>query len=471
MPRLLYLFLFFLSCALSPLFAQESFSLVLQNSEARGDAVYSALIADVKKGKIIDEYHSSQSLIPASLVKLITTASALKLLPQYPFITDFRISGEITEGLLKGDLIIRGSGDPSLYSKYFPRDSTRFRESLLVALSAYGIHQIEGSVVVTADCFEKEGFNPTWDEEDRGEWYGCGVYGFNLYDNWLDLTFQTKEKGSRPKLIKQYPSGTQTVLHNQLRTVSKGAYAHATGSELHNERILKGSLPAHRTRALLSIDLPNPPQFGADFITSLLRQHGICIENEGRASYEPTDLTTQMIGQYYGPSLESLIRICNIHSLNHYAEALLKRIAQEKVPIGSTLEGIQMEKGLWESEGIQLSKGFRLTDGSGLSRSNRLTAVDLYSILLAMSQDSSLFESFIQSLPEAGVEGSVKRFLRDTAYSAYLKSGSMRGIQCYAGYISYQEDQYIVVLLSNKVRNRKKTRQAMQLAIEAVVTP
>lgn len=86
-----------------------------------------------------------------------------------------------------------------------------------------------------------------------------------------------------------------------------------------------------------------------------------------------------------------------------------------------------------------------------------------------MYKDSDHFQSFIQSLPEAGKEGSVRRFLINTPYKAFLKSGSMQGVLCYAGYITNADKKYIVVLLSNNVQNRMKVRQAMQGAIEKVV--
>ena len=464
---LLFIPLFF--SAIGLLTAQSTFSSVLSSSERNGDALYSALIADLPSGEIIEEYQSSSMMLPASVVKLVTTASALKLLPEYPFITDFKISGEIDNGCLKGDLVIYGSGDPSLFSKYIPADSIRFKESLMAMLSSRGIRQIEGGVVVVADCFERQGFNPYWEEEDRGEWYGCGVYGFNLFDNWIKLYFQTKARGSKPILISQYPSNTHTVYQNELSVVAKGAYSHALGEELVNKRILKGALLPHLKRVRISIDLPNPPQFGASFITDLLRGKGIVVKEEGKAIFKPYENQTKLIGQYYGPSLETLIRTCNMYSLNHYAEALLKRMALEVNTIGSTQGGIAAEKALWKRKLSLLSNGARLVDGSGLSRSNRLSACDLYKVLFAMYKDSDHFQSFIQSLPEAGKEGSVRRFLINTPYKAFLKSGSMQGVLCYAGYITNAEKKYIVVLLSNNVQNRMKVRQAMQGAIEKVV--
>lgn len=449
------------------LFSQDSFSSTLRASQQRGEAIYSALVAKLETSEVLDQFQADRALIPASTVKLITTASATKLLPEYPFITNFAISGEVIEGVLYGDLLIEGMGDPSLFSKYFPLDSIRFRESLIASLRSYKIDSLAGGVEVNASAFETKGFNPLWEEEDKGEWYGCGVYGFNIFDNWIKLTFTTSKSGTRPQLVDTYPRATPVELVNQLRTVRRNAYAYTEGAELSNRRILKGSLYQHRKEATLSIDLPHPPQFGALFITSLLRENGIGVRDSARYSFAPAERVYKLVGQYYAPRLEDLIRICNVHSLNHYAEALLKRIAWDEVKPATSEAGVNRIATLWQD--LPLSAQFRLVDGSGLSRHNRLTASDLYHILGAMAQDQEHFPSFIQSLAEAGSEGTVRGFLKGRPYTAYLKSGAMRGVQCYAGYIVSPKGNYIVVLLANNVKNRSKTRKAMQEAIEKVI--
>lgn len=448
---------------------QSSFPTLFENSEKRGEATYSAIIADLETGKILGSFAKDRLLIPASTLKILTTASATLLLDDYPFITNVYLRGIVREDHLQGDLVIKSSGDPTLYSKYFPADSSRFRETLMVILANHGIKSIDGGVVIDASSFDKQGFNPLWEAEDRGEWYGCGVYGFNLFDNWIDLTFKTGKAGSKPTLLKTYPSSTGVVLDNRLRSVKKGAFAEAEGLELENKRTLKGTLLQRRSKVNLSIDLPHPPAFAADFITALLRSHGVSIKEEGRYTFAPIQDPGKLGGMYYGPRLPDLLRICNHFSLNHYAEALLKRIAQNRATPATTKEGILVEEELWKSLGVSLSKGGKVVDGSGLSRHNRLTASDLFAVLQGISLQGDRFTLFRQSLPEAGLEGSVKNFLKKTPYKAYLKSGSMRGVVCYAGYIRYKDRDYTVVLFANKVKNKSRVRKVMQNAIEAVV--
>ena len=122
----------------------------LAHAERKGVASFSCLLKAADTGEEIFSYQPNRSMIPASTTKLFTTAAATLLLDSFPFVTDFRISGRVQNGTLVGDLIIVGSGDPTIYSKYFPADSIRFRESLLAALHAHQIKRIEGAVVVNA---------------------------------------------------------------------------------------------------------------------------------------------------------------------------------------------------------------------------------------------------------------------------------------------------------------------------------
>lgn len=451
---------------------EAAFGKLLSAAELRKEASFSAIVADLKTGKTIATYRPQVQVVPASVVKLFTTAAALHLLPEYPFVTDFRIEGTVEQGTLSGNLYIVGRGDPTLYSKYFPNDSLRFRESLLATLAAHGIERIEGSVVVEAGAFDQKGIHPLWEEQDRGDWYGNGTYGFNIFDNWIEITFETGKGATELRLTKTYPSNTSVKWNNRLRTTSKGAYAEGEGRELVNERMLKGTLPRNRKAFKLSIDLPHPPLYGASFITQLLHSHGIEVQGEGRAQFTDIDGKTLLIGQYYGPRLEEICRVCNVHSLNHYAEALLKAIAlsADASKPASTRDGLEQCKTLWKDNGLSFSKGLRLVDGSGLSRSNSLSATDLSMLLKWMADgDSTLFQRYLYSLPEAGKEGSTRRFLKDTPYHAYLKSGTMRGLQAYAGYVEYDSRHYVVVFLCKEVRNRTAARQTIRKALELTI--
>lgn len=453
---------------------------LLIEAERKGVASFGCMLTAAESGETLFAYGAERSMIPASTTKLFTTAAATLLLDEYPFITDFRITGKVKGTTLYGDLLFVGSGDPSLYSKYFPADSARFRESLLASLRAHHIERIEGSVGIIASAYDSLGFNPLWMGEDRGEWYANGIYGFNIFDNWIDLTLSSGKGTYDVSLLKTYPPRTGVEWDNRLTTTQKGSFAEGDGLPLVERRTLKGSVPRNRSRITLSTDMPHPPLYAARFLTNLLQAHGVEVVAAPYASFTAPMASGRLIGRYYGPAKSNLLRATNYHSLNHYAEALLKAIARDEAkrkadqaqqPLpASVAAGLACEKQLFTKAGIRFSPLFRLTDGSGLARANRFTAGDMTKLLSYMiRQDVPLFEEYLYSLPEAGSEGTVRRFLGNKPYRTFLKSGSMRGVQCYAGYIDYKGKQYIVALFANDLRDRARVRTLFAAVADLVL--
>lgn len=442
----------------------------LAHAERKGVASFSCLLKAADTGEEIFSYQPNRSMIPASTTKLFTTAAATLLLDSFPFVTDFRISGRVQNGTLVGDLIIVGSGDPTIYSKYFPADSIRFRESLLAALHAHQIKRVEGAVVVNAAAYDRIGFHPEWMAEDRGEWYANGVYGFNIFDNWIKLTLSTGSDKYDVSILRTYPPRSGVEWDNQIVTSKRGGSAEGDGLPLVEKRTLKGTLPTNRSSIKLSVDMPHPPYYAARFITYLLQDNGIEVAKAPEVSFTPPESKGKLIGRYWGPKKGDILHATNYFSLNHYAETLLKAMARGEKP-ASTEAGIKCELQFFKEEGLKFSESFCLVDGSGLARANRFTANDMAILLhFMMHQDKPLFDNYLYSLPEAGSEGTVRRFLSNKPYNSYLKSGSMSGVQCYAGYIDYQGRQYLLVLMANNVKERATTRTLFSKVADLVTT-
>lgn len=457
---------------------QEEVSQLFRQSEAKKTAQYAFAMYDMSGQQDVVRYHVDAPMIPASVTKLFTTSLALHTLPNYPYVTEFSITGPIKNGILQGDLVIKGSGDPTIYSKYFPEDSIRFKDALLTALMTRGVVAIEGAVRVDASAYDKEAFNPLWDLSDRGEWYANGVYGFNIFDNWIDIFLQTGKTPRSVKILKTYPRDTGVEFVNMLTTAKHYGSAEGDGLPLVNKRILKGKLPAQRRQCLLSVDLPNPPQFAARYIAQLLERAGIHVARGTDYSFEPVapNKNNLLIGQYFSPSVVDICRACNVHSINHYAEALLRRsTVGESMEYShiSTRQALRSAKDFFCQKGLHFSSSSAWVDGSGLSRKNRFTVQDLMQLLQFMNNgNKAIASSFIASLPKVGYEGSVKHLFRGEPFTAYFKSGTMRGIKAYAGYLTYKEKQYAVVFMANDIRSTAKViqvfRQALHLSLGIV---
>ena len=164
-------------------------------------ASFSLIVKDVHNGETVFAYDTLRQLTPASVMKTVTTATALEILGEdYRFPTTLAYDGSIEKGLLKGNLYIKGSGDPSLGSAHFAPYHKRFLQEWISALKKVGIHKIQGAVIADESIFDTEGTSFKWVGEDMGSYYGAGSYGLCVFDNLYKLGLQTGAPGSRPKL-------------------------------------------------------------------------------------------------------------------------------------------------------------------------------------------------------------------------------------------------------------------------------
>lgn len=447
---------------------------LLAESEQKNEARYSVAIREVTLPRDSTHgYYPERLLTPASVTKLFTAASALTSQGAgYSFETKLYYVGTLQADTLYGFLLVKGSGDPSIDSKYFPRDRNRWTQHVVQALKSKGIRHITEGLVVDASRWEFMGFNRHWATEDFGNYYAAGVYGFNTYDNWLDLYFSTHTSKQSIRYIGSYPQEHGFTIHNNLDVRCNGnAGWRGHGKNLEQQRTLSGILPCRRNRIEVSVDLPHPPLFAARDLKRIIQAAGISIEGEAQATFSSVQQEGRLMGIYYSPTLARLCREMNVRSLNHYAEALLKM--QEKALGATTQQALQRERQLLQQLGVKFTNGAVLYDGSGLARANQLAAQDLTDLLCVMQTKADINESdaFVASLPRVGREGTVKNFMAQTPLRFYAKSGSMRGVQTYAGYVIYQGRVYAVALLANQVRSKARVRSVMQQYLEQLFLP
>ena len=360
----------------------------------------SMLVIDLSDGGVIGEYNSSLPLIPASIMKCITTATLMSEAGhERQFETKVYTDGEIEDGILKGNIIIEGSGDPSLNSRYLP-EGGNICEEITTALLEKGIGCVQGRIIIDENIWSGPAVPPSWASGDLSQAYGTGSHGLNFEDN-----ASGKSSVANPSAIFQA----------RMKAIFMKA-----GISLDNEDLREGS------RKLLTVHRSLP--------------------------------------------LDDVMRSCMMRSDNQYAEALLRTFAVLKGKDGSTSRAADLEKQYWSKRKKPL-KGVEIVDGSGLSRSNRMTADFMASVLSDMSTDvyyASLF-------PLAGQEGTLRNFLAGTPLDSYvaLKTGSMKGIQCYAGYKldeNYAPTHVIVVMLNN-MTDRASARKGVSKILLDIFAP
>lgn len=430
----------------------------------------SFMVEDTGSEETLCSHDAGRQLTPASVLKLVTTATALEVLGEdFRYATKLEYDGSITNGVLDGNLYIRGSGDPTLGSSHFAADRSRytpdqnsFIPQWLAAIKKAGIKKITGAVIADDSLFDTEGVSPKWVFEDMGNYYGAGCYAISVFDNIYRLYVTSAGAGSKPAIVGTVPPMPALRFHNYLRAAPvRTDSSYILGAPFSAERFLYGIVPTNKDRFALRGDLPDPALFLAEYTTEKLLAAGIetigtpasyrilAEENKWKPGERKTLATT------YSPTLGDITRIVNERSHNLFAEALLRTLGLKYKPkpgetLSSAAKGVKMVEAHWKAKGFDPA-GLWMYDGSGLALANKTTAAFLCKLLTYMDKHSKQSAAFRASLPRAGQEGSVASFLKGTPLegAASLKSGGMSRVRCYAGYINKEGKRYAIAILVN----------------------
>ena len=426
-------------------------------------ASFSLVVKDVQEGRTVYSYDTDRLQSPASVLKTVATATALEILGEdYRYPTTLEYDGILENGTLEGNLYIKGSGDPSLGSSHFAPGQNKFLSTWIAALQKAGIKHITGSVISDESIFDTEGVSIKWLREDMGNYYAPGSYGISIFDNMYKLSLQTGAAGTRPVLKGTEPDIPFIRFKNYLKAAPVSSdSAYIIGAPLDDVRYLYGVLPANREAYVLKGDIPDPALYLARYLTDQLQQKGIRVdgspscyrieveENRWKKGERKEIVTT------YSPTLREIASICNHVSHNLYADALVKTVGLQYKPrrnemISSFGRGVQVVKEYWEKKGLDVFP-LRMNDGSGLAPADKVSAGFMGELLVYMATESAVSDAFIASLPQAGIEGSVRNFLKGSKLQgkARLKSGGITGVRSYAGYITKDGKTYAVAVFSN----------------------
>lgn len=435
---------------------------LLQAPYMRG-ASFSLVVKDVQEGRTVYSYDTDRLQSPASVLKTVATATALEILGEdYRYPTTLEYDGILENGTLEGNLYIKGSGDPSLGSSHFAPGQNKFLSTWIAALQKAGIKHITGSVISDESIFDTEGVSIKWLREDMGNYYAPGSYGISIFDNMYKLSLQTGAAGTRPVLKGTEPDIPFIRFKNYLKAAPVSSdSAYIIGAPLDDVRYLYGVLPANREAYVLKGDIPDPALYLARYLTDQLQQKGIRVdgspscyrieveENRWKKGERKEIVTT------YSPTLREIASVCNHVSHNLYADALVKTVGLQYKPrrnemISSFGRGVQVVKEYWEKKGLDVFP-LRMNDGSGLAPADKVSAGFMGELLVYMATESAVSDAFIASLPQAGIEGSVRNFLKGSKLQgkARLKSGGITGVRSYAGYITKDGKTYAVAVFSN----------------------
>ena len=430
----------------------------LQNKGLTHAAV-SFKAVDLSNGETIASYNEKMAVIPASNMKIITTATALDTLgDSFRYETFLSYDGTIKDSVLVGNLYFKGSGDPTLGSEFMIGDKEGFLRDCLIALQKNGIKSIEGDIIVLDQLFGYEGVSPNWLLEDLNSYYATGFYGISIFDNTYRIYLQSYAPGKRVKISSISPEIPGLHITNELKASKlKSDRSRISGEFNSLKKRLYGTIPANRSTYIIKSSIPDPGMFLADYLYKFLVNHEITIKGKTTTFRFTRQLpeNDQLIAIIQSPRLPAIVRETNVESNNHYAEHLYQKLL--------TLDSLNISD-YWERRGLDGSS-LLMVDGSGLSPTDAVTADFITGILTYMYKKQGAMGSFYQSLPIAGEEGTVVSFLRKTPLQGkvHLKSGSIAHVQSYSGYVEKEDAQYVFSLIVNNFSgNRSDLKKAME---------
>ncbi len=425
-----------------------------QSSENLKNAIWSLHAEYVDNDNNIIDYQSRFSLTPASGLKLITTAAALEILgEEYKCSTRIYYDGSLSsDGSLRGNIYIRGSGDPTLGSDRvegsLPLDSLMI--SWRTAIKKVGVKKIEGSIFADDLLFDHKRTPDYWNWIDIGNYYGTGTSALSLHDNLYFLLFEPANYTGQPaKILGTEPDIPGLSFINNMKTGPRfsgdNGYIYAAPGQF--EALLDGTVPAGPKIFKIKGAIPDPALFTAQRLYQELINSGIVITDYPAKLKNFFDYTNaKLIHTTISPPLKDIIFTINKKSFNLYAEQLVKLIALTQNKTGSMENGLHIIKNFLSENSITIN-GLELYDGSGLSRSNLITTKTMVELLKFMSKRPS-FKSYYNSLAVAGDEddeGNFNNFGTGSLieHNARIKSGFLSNIRSHSGYVHNRSGRLI----------------------------
>ncbi len=400
-------------------------------------------VVETATGKTLYSKNAGRLFLPASNLKILTSALALeRLRPDYRFTT--RVVREAS-----GDVVLVGSGDPSLSGRAFPyrkdqHDGPPLQaiEQLADAIAARGVQRIDGDIVGDDRLFPWDPYPPSWTEDDILRDYGAPVSALTVNDNTVTVLISAAAKPGEAATLTLSPELEYLTIENRVRTVARGAESavHARRVARSRQWQLTGTIPLGRATVIEILPVDDPALFAASALYDALTRRGIAIRGgpvaRHRALGEPyAAVEGEELAFRTSPPLADLLQVMDIFSVNLHAELLLREVGRVARGEGSTAAGLaEMTAYLAGTIGAQPGD-WRLEDGSGLARNTLVTPRLLTHILAreALSSDSALW---IALIPAGGEDGTLSRRLCciSGGRGVHAKTGTLSRALALSGY-------------------------------------
>lgn len=413
------------------------------------NANWGVMIKSLRTGEILYKKNVDKLFIPASNQKLFTTAAALLLLGEkYFYETALFLNGEIRNGKIAGDLIIKGTGDPSMSSKFIEGGAVKIFERWADSLKAKGIVEILGNIIGDDSAFDNEVLGKGWQADNEQFWFSAELGALSLNDNCVHVTVIPSYVGE-PAIISLDPETDYVKIDNRVITAPQNEEEGISFSRIRgtNEFVFRGKIRKNSKPVSEYAAIYNPTNYVLTVFKEVLEKKGIkllgSIMSIKDCTEKPDEDDLVHLYTHRSISLKELVRETNKNSNNYFAEQLIKTIGYKNYNLGSVENGLKACRDLFNDMGVNLDYMY-MVDGSGLSRLNLVTPRHIINLLSHMYK-SEVFDTFYNSLPIAGIDGSLAARMRRTSAenNVHGKPGYNTGVSALSGYVKTREGEPI----------------------------
>jgi D-alanyl-D-alanine carboxypeptidase/D-alanyl-D-alanine-endopeptidase (penicillin-binding protein 4) len=417
---------------------------ISKSPHLRGSS-FGLTVYSVNRHRFIRAIGGDRPLVPASNQKLLVTAAALmELGPEFTFTTGLYAAGPVKNGLLRGDLILRGGGDPNLSGRFNGGDVLYIVDTWVRAVRDAGIKGITGRLLIDDSLFDTQFFHPSWPSNQRSRWYAAAVGALSLNDSCVNLTVKPTSLGS-PAAFEFEPYTPYLTVCNSCKTVSGRKTDNIIIGRSDTEIYLGGTIGAKSKGYSAGVAVEDPGLFTGEVFRDRLRAAGIRPSDVVRVESPPDYGELKTVMEYHSQDLATTIKVTNAQSQNFYANTLLKYLGARRFGQGTFENGSAAVHAILGSRGL-LSDTVVIDDGCGLSHENRVTTTNLVMIMEGM-YSSAYRDVYVKSLATPGdPDGTLKKRLNGERHGAdiYAKSGYVNRVKALSGYVLRDDGEVLI---------------------------
>ncbi len=432
---------------------QQQLDTLLTDPRFQGSQV-GLVVRDATTGETLYDRNGGTRLLPASNTKLFSSAAAMETLGTgFRFHTDVLATAPVKGGKLRGDLYLKGFGDPTALEADYV--------ALAKQVAAAGIRRVDGNLVADDTYFDQARLGDTWASDDESFYYSAQISALTLapdtdYDSGTAIieSLPGAQVGA-PAQLKMIPANGVLKVINTATTGAAGSSNTLTVERDHGTNIVRvtGSVPAGATVGQDWVTVWEPTVYAADVFRRALTAQGIRVDGRIRTAAAPS--TARQVARDESMTVGELMNPFMKLSNNMHAETLVKAMGAVAKASGSWSAGLAVTTEYAQSVGVATNT-IRLSDGSGLSRKVNVTAKSVSDLLIA-AQKEPWFQQWYDALPIAGnparfVGGTLRSRMQNTpaANNLRAKTGSLTGVTALSGYVSTKDDRLLVFsMISN----------------------